>query len=164
MARRLTVILVVVAITLMPAPAHAQTAAPAAWSSCTAATRLWDTQDEWAVAWLTLAFAQHAVSAGDVNRYYVSWANAFGVDAPCDGATLTSAASAQVTSARSSAFADCLRNGVENRRWAVQKFTEHSTAIANSGSDWSEVQTALEASWEYVQGLARSAGLRACRY
>jgi len=154
----------VAAITLMPSSASAQTAAPGAWSSCTAATQVWDAQDQWAVAWLTLAFARHGVSLGEVNRYYVSWTNAFGTDAPCDAVTLSSAASGQVTSARWSAFSDCLRNGVENRRWAVQKLTDHYAAIANSGSDWSEVQTTLEGSWEYVQGFARSAGLRACRY
>jgi hypothetical protein len=147
-----------------PSAVHAQTVVHGTLLGCGDATAKWHAQDQWALGWLTLAFHRHGVSPEAIGVYYTLWTASFGVDGPCDGTTLSTAVQAQVTSERATAFSDCLRNGIENRRWAVQKFTEHYVSAAASGGSLSEVQTSLDASREYVRGLARTAGLRTCRW
>lgn len=165
MRRQLLAILAATAIAfLAPGAARAQTGVYAALAACGEATTLWQDQDRWAVAVLWLTFHRTGVSVEEVTGYYTAWTMAFGIDAPCDSVTLTSALGTPLSQERWTAFTDCLRNGVANRQWAVQKFAEHHVATSSSSRSWNEVRRSLETSWEYLESFARTAGLRACRF
>jgi hypothetical protein len=164
MVRYLVAVLAVASIVgSAPASAQAQTVVHTALAACTATANSWQAQDQWSIGWLSAAFGRYGVSGGEIAAYYGAWKNAFGVDSPCDGVTLSTALSG-ATAERRTAFSDCLRNGIENRRWAVQRFTEHYVGIAAGGRAWSDVQASLSASWEFVEDIAQTAGLRACRF
>src|SRR5688500_9400107 len=87
-------ILLVSTIILGTLPASAQ-GVPGAYItlvSCVDAASQWEAQDQLAMTWLATTFAPFGMSGEEIAIYYAAWRSAFGVDAPCDAATIAAGA------------------------------------------------------------------------
>jgi hypothetical protein len=149
----------------LPASAQGVPGAHVTLVGCVDAAAQWESQDQLAMTWLATTFGPFGMSGEEIVIYYAAWRNAFGVDAPCDAATIAAGAGTTMdASQRWLSLSDCLRNGVDNRHWAVLKFIEHHASATTRSRSWSEIQSSLDSSWNYTLGLARTANLRACRF
>jgi hypothetical protein len=163
--RALILLVSTIILGTLPASAQGVPGAHITLVSCVDAASQWEAQDQLAMTWLATTFAPFGMSGEEIAIYYAAWRSAFGVDAPCDAATIAAGAGTTMdASQRWTTLSECLRHSVDNRHWAVLKFIEHHATAATRSRSWSEIQSTLDSSWNYTQSLARTANLRACRF